>query len=65
MYDLPTPNVVTVIKIGDFTLRAYAYRKLTESECKFALRQYLRKFKLKSIPKSGSGKIITIIGSIQ
>ncbi len=65
MLDLPMPDVVTPIQIGDFTLYAYAYRKLTKSEQRFALKQYLRKFKLKSVPKSGSGKVITIIGSIQ
>ncbi len=64
MSDLSMPNIKTTIKIGNFTLYAYAYRKLTESECKIALQEYLQKTKLKSVPKSGSGKIITIIGSI-
>lgn len=65
MSEFPMPNVKTTIHIGDFTLHAYAYRELTENECKLALQLYLRKFKLKSVPKSGSGKVITTIGSIQ
>lgn len=62
--DMSMPNVKTTICIGNFTLYAYAYRKLTESECKLAVRQYMKKAKLKSVPKNGSGTIVTIIGGI-
>ncbi len=65
MEDFSIPNIKTTIRIGGFTLYAYAYRKLSKSECNLAVQQYLRNCKLKAIPKSGSGKIITIFGGIQ
>jgi len=65
MSNISMPKIKTIICVGNFTLYAYAYRKLTKAECKLALQQYLRKSKLKSIPKSGSGTLITIIGSIE
>lgn len=61
--DIQMPSVKTTIRIGNFTLYVYAYKILTEPECKLALRQYLQQFKLKSVPKSGSAKIITLFGS--
>lgn len=59
---IPSPNVVTNLKIGDFTLHIYAYRKLTRSECQTALMMYMRNSHLQKLPSSGSGKVITLFG---
>ena len=56
------PDVVTTFKIGDFTLHVYAYRRLSPREGTEMVRQYLIQNKLKKLPKSGSGKLITVIG---
>lgn len=56
------PNVVTEIHIGNFTLYAYAYRILTRKEALIARDLWLSQSKLKSFPKSGSGKVITNFG---
>lgn len=56
------PGVVTTFKIGDFTLYVYAYRRLSPREGTEMVRQYLMQNKLKKLPKSGSGKLITVIG---
>lgn len=56
------PDVVTTFKIGDFTLHVYAYRRLSPREGTEMVRQYLMQNRLKKLPKSGSGKLITVIG---
>lgn len=56
------PDVVTTFKIGDFTLYIYAYRRLSPREGTEMVRQYLMQNRLKKLPKSGSGKLITVIG---
>lgn len=56
------PNVVTPFKVGDFTLYVYAYRRLSPHEGVEMVRQYLMQKKLRKLPKSGSGKLITVIG---
>lgn len=60
--DIDMPNVITEIRIGNFTLYAYAYRTLKRNECLLAKAMWLKQHNKKSIPKSGSGKIITIFG---
>lgn len=62
---ISTPDIVTKIKIESTTFEIYAYRKLTESECVYAIRQYLKQKHLNSVPKNQKIKIMTIIGSIQ
>lgn len=62
---LPTPNIVTKVKIENTTFEIYAYRKLSKSECHLAIRQYLQQKRLTVVPKNQKIKIITIIGSIQ
>lgn len=56
------PNVETLVKIGKFELTVVAYRAITEAEAKMAARQYLANIKSRSYPKTGKGKIVTIIG---
>lgn len=62
---LPTPNIVTKVKIESTTFEIYAYRKLSTSEYRFAIRQYLQQNRLSKVPKNKKIKIITIIGSIE
>ncbi len=62
---LSAPNIITSLKLGSSTFEIYAYRKLSKSECLFAIRHYLQQKHLKKVPKNKQIKIITIIGSIQ
>ena len=59
---MQTPNIVTDLKLGDFTLHCFAYRKLTKAELNLCARKWLSINKRKSFPKTGSGKIITTLG---
>jgi len=61
--DFRMPNIETKIKIGNFSLSVFAYRKLTKNECIISCRMYLKQKHLKTFPKSGSGKVITHFGS--
>lgn len=56
------PDVVTPIKIGQFTLYVYAYRKLYPYEYKEMVWAYLTQKKLRQVPKSGYDKFTTSIG---
>lgn len=60
---IPNANIVTHIKMGDFVINAYAYRRLSRSECKIIAQKYLTEKHLKSFPKSGSVSIYTTFGS--
>lgn len=60
---IPKANIVTHIKIGDFVINAYAYRRLSRSECEIVAQKYLTEKHLKSFPKSGSVDIHTTFGS--
>lgn len=60
---IPTPDVLTTVRVGGFTLYVYAYRRLTRAECKQAVSMYLQQTRLKHLPSHGSGKVYTIIGS--
>jgi len=53
------PNVLNKIieKNSNFTLYAYAYRKLTYAEKQQAQLQWLRASRLKDFPKNGRGEI--------
>ena len=57
------PNVLTKIKIGNFVLKAYAYRSLTKQECQQAAGMWLSNTKHKSFPENGSGEVYTIFGA--
>ena len=50
------------MRIGDFTLDIYAYRTITKAEAQLALGMWLKSSKRKKVPKTGSGKVITIFG---
>lgn len=60
---MPKPTVKTKIRIGDFTLVAFAYRALTPAECNIAANMYRRQFKLKKFPTSGSATVVTHFGA--
>lgn len=60
---IPMPSVVTKIKVGGFTLLAYAYRPLTRSESILAVRMYKQHRRIKKLPAAGTGKVITQFGS--
>lgn len=61
---LNAPNIVTRIKVKNTLFEIYAYRKLSKSECIFAIKYYLQQKHLNKIPKKQKIKIITIIGSV-
>lgn len=58
------PSIVTTrrIKGTNFIFHVYAYRKVTDSEFKYALRLWLQDYKLIKVPKTGFGKRRTILG---
>ncbi len=56
------PNVKTTVRVGDFTLGVYAYRTITKAEARLALGMWLKSSKRKKVPKSGTGKVVTIFG---
>lgn len=60
---IPTPTIVTHIKVGGFVIHAYAYRSLSRSECEIVSQRYLAENNLKHFPKSGSVKIYTTFGN--
>lgn len=60
---IPIPSVKTIVKIGNFTMNVYAYRSLTEAECRLAVSMYKRKKHIKKLPATGSVDFITTIGS--
>ena len=62
MGDYPNPNVVTVVKIGGFTLYCKAFHHLTKEEMKQAAALWLRQSRRKSFPKTGSGEVISLHG---
>lgn len=59
-----TPNVITKVKISgtEFMLHIYAFRKASPNEIKAAAALWLKQSKRRTFPKSGTGKIITILG---
>ena len=61
--NIPAPTVVTTIRIGGFTIYAYAYRNLTRSECVIVRDMYLQQSHRKTIPAKGSAKVFTLFGS--
>lgn len=60
---MPMPSVKTTAKIGNFTLNVFAYRHLTEAECRLAVSMYKSKKHIKKLPASGSADFITIFGN--
>lgn len=60
-YDL-VPNVCTIVRRGDFTLRIMAYRKLTQDEAFKAAYQYLRENRMKRFPAKGTAIFCIPIG---
>lgn len=59
------PNVVTRVSIPDseFVLLVYAFRKLSAGEASVAAKSWLKENKRRTFPKSGTGKVITILGA--
>lgn len=58
------PKVINKVVQNKFTLNVLAYRVLTRQELKWAVGEYMRINKLRSLPKSGEGTIVTIIGAV-
>lgn len=58
------PNVVTTVKIPntDFVLHIYAFRKIQPNEVRSVAAMWLRQHNRRTFPKSGTGKVITILG---
>ncbi len=60
---METPRVKTRFRITEkLVFDIYAYKKLTQKECAFAIQTWMRSKKRKSLPKTGHFKIITIAG---
>ena len=59
------PDVVTNCRLGNARFKIYAFRKLSKTECEFAVTQFMRGRRLRSIPRKGTFKIFTAIGSIE
>ena len=56
------PSVLNLVRQGNFTLRIYAYRKITRNEALYFLAQYLSQNRLKSIPKTGNAEMWVNVG---
>lgn len=58
------PDVLTTVKIPntEFVLHIYAFRKVHPNEARAAASMWLKQNKRRTFPKSGSGKVITILG---
>lgn len=59
---IPKPNVKNIVKIGNFRLIVYAYRKITLGEAKLAAKEWLKSRKQRTFPKRGQDVLITIFG---
>lgn len=57
-----TPAIKTTVKIGNCTFDIFAFKKLSESEAKHAIKQWMRQTKRKTLPSTGHFKIISILG---
>ena len=62
MSEIRQPNVVNVLKQDGFTLNIVAYRTLNRNEMVMAAGEYLKRKKLRTLPKHGTDTIVTIIG---
>lgn len=62
MNQVRKPEVLTILKQGNFKLNVYAYRRLTPSELILAAGEYMRARKIRSLPKSGEGTVVSMIG---
>lgn len=58
------PDVITKVKIPgtEFVLFIYAFRKVYPNEIKTAAALWLKRNNRRTFPKSGTGKVITILG---
>jgi len=58
------PDVITKVKIPgtEFVLHIYAFRKVRPDEIKTAAALWLKQSNRRTFPKSGIGKVITILG---
>ena len=59
---IPVANVKNIVRVGDFILYVYAFRRLTERELKRSAAQWLKESKRRSFPKSGEASMFTIFG---
>ena len=59
---IPLPPVKTAVKIGNFTLDVYAYRRLTKAECRLAVDMYKSQKRIGKLPASGSAICVTQFG---
>ena len=62
---IPKPTVKTTIRIGGFTLFAFAYRALTPAECRLAVNMYRQQFKVKSFLRPALRRLLRISAQIQ
>ena len=62
MSEIRQPNVVNVLKQDGLTLNIVAYRTLDRNEILMAAGEYLKRKKLRTLPKRGTDTIVTIIG---
>lgn len=61
---IPSPNVKTELRQGNFTLVIYAYRPLSRTEALRVASQWLTSHHRKSLPASGSVTVHTTIGFV-
>ena len=59
---LPAPDIVNVVRQGNFTLYVYAYRTLTREELLICAANWLKQCRRKRFPRKGSAKFITTFG---
>ena len=64
--DMEPPKVVTTITKSDynFRFRIYAYRKLSQKEALYFLREWMRQTKRTQIPRNTTIDYQTIVGAV-
>lgn len=58
----PVPNVKNIMRVGDFTLYVYAFRRLSERELRQSAARWLQENRRRTFPKTGEASMITIYG---
>lgn len=58
------PTIVTTLEYKKFKMHVVAYRRLSDAELKFQLRQLMRQKGWKKIPTSGEFKVFSVLGYV-
>jgi hypothetical protein len=63
--NIPAPNVLNILRVGNFQMRIIAYRTLSSAECQIVASQWLKSQKRRTFPTSGTVTVHSMIGFVQ